>query len=409
MPPKRKKDTNGEGDAGEYETKHSTVVMSVHTALEKAARRFTEGSFTPWQAVHDRLFAEVLRQVDANARLGVLASWFMAFYLAWLTDNQLYADLPEEGRITQNTCTTAVNLVNNTGHAAVGRSQPLMVECFAVFEALFPLGYLPAGFLWPRHQRGGNLASALGREMATNYEVYMDLGLTAHAILARLHPVLLHRFLLGAVERRQAAAMDANEMRTPSVLSSLVGVHPPLRRGKNALSRSSSAMPRRSTLALTAGLSVSHSLRIFTSIVAKWTLTVRCGNNGKVLPVRRARCSSSSFTYERRVLKRVVGSDTMAERRKKRKYNKKKGKGKEQAVEPATAAASSLVLVIVQCRFCLCHRSPRPWRQRPRRRRRRSATPSRSLWRTPHRFIDFSLCGLTGSFCRLPRPISPTN
>ena len=36
-------------------------------------------------------------------------------------------------------------------------------------------------------------------------------------------------------------------------------------------------------------------------------------------------------------------------------------------------------------------------------------TPSRSLWRTPHRSIDFSLCGLTGSFCRLPRPIAPTN
>ena len=34
------------------------------------------------------------------------------------------------------------------------------------------------------------------------------------------------------------------------------------------------------------------------------------------------------------------------------------------------------------------------------------STPSRSLWRTPHPyppcFIDFSLCGLTGSFCRLP-------
>ena len=36
-----------------------------------------------------------------------------------------------------------------------------------------------------------------------------------------------------------------------------------------------------------------------------------------------------------------------------------------------------------------------------------------SLWRTPHPYrpcsIDFSLRGLTGSFCRLPRPISPTN
>jgi len=162
-------------------------------------------------------------------------------------------------------------------------------------------------------------------------------------ILARHHPVLLHRFLLGAVERRQAAAMDANEMRTPSVLSSLAGFHPPLRLGKKQPSRSSSAMPRRSTLALTAGLSVSHSLTTFTSRVAKWTLTVRSGNRKNVFPVRRARCSSSSFTYERRVLKRVVGSDTMAERRKKRKYNKKKGKGKgkEQAVEPAAAAASS--------------------------------------------------------------------
>ena len=46
-----------------------------------------------------------------------------------------------------------------------------------------------------------------------------------------------------------------------------------------------------------------------------------------------------------------------------------------------------------------------------RHRRAQLITPllARSLWRTPHRFIDFSLCGLTGSFCRLPRPIAPTN
>jgi hypothetical protein len=260
MPPKRSRDhTPREEGAVETEVKHTTVVMSVQQSIKNASSIFAEGSFRPVNAVKESLFNEVQRQVDANARVGVLASWFLNIFLAWLSDEYITLWL---GPIDQNFCTAAANLCNNTGNARTGSGQLPLKWCFDyIFEPLFS-----ADFQWPRHLRSGNLFNALGREMATNYENYMTgtKGFEAHAVRhlmveagvprwqakqaweranrqrpaapgpltfadhqrnfhdpadtlvkemadqlvarARLHPLLAHRFLLNRVEQRQAQA-----------------------------------------------------------------------------------------------------------------------------------------------------------------------------------------------------------
>ena len=66
------------------------------------------------------------------------------------------------------------------------------------------------------------------------------------------------------------------------------------------------------------------------------------------------------------------------------------------------APSSSLPAELTRPFFCTSSTDPTHY-----------STPSRSLAHatslSPPCFIDFSLCGLTGSFCRLPRPIAPTN
>jgi len=227
----------------------------------------------------------------------------------------------------------------------------------------------------------GSQANALGREMATNFEVYMDTGLTAHAIrylkieagvnkyeakgawgranrhrparpgpltlaehqrnlrdppdtpvkvmaeelviLARHHPVLLHRFLLGAVERRQAAAMDANEdeerrfertgktfplfpLRTVKVHFATLDVKIiNLWLKENAAVKANVAR---------LGIADKDLLKaFFPRRKGGWTPA----NELKTDSVRVA------LTYERRVLKRTAGSDSTKETKDKRKRAKK--------------------------------------------------------------------------------------
>lgn len=235
----------------------STVVMSIHRSLQSAAASFSRNSFLVPQDVQQRLMHEVLRQVDANARVAVLTSWFINVYLSWLPDDYICTSL---GPIDQNFCSAAAYLCSNTGNPLTGRGQPTLKRCFDdVFAPTFP-----ADFDWPRHAKAGNVFNALAREMAVNYHVYMDVGFHAHVVkylqieagvkkyqakaaweranrvrperpgpltldehqwvdqhpattpveimaeelvaLSRRHPVLAHRFLLGAVERRQRLA-----------------------------------------------------------------------------------------------------------------------------------------------------------------------------------------------------------
>lgn len=365
MAPKRKAKEPA-GESGGTEVVHSTIVMSVHRALQKAASTFAEDSFLVVQDVQQRLFQEVQRHVDANARLGVLASVFMGYYLAWLSDQQVYECLE---CVNQNVCTTAVNLVNHTGDIRVGRSQPLMIECFGEFRRIFP-----ADFAWPNHRRSGNLAAALGREMATNYEVYEDVGFAAHAIrhlqieaavpkwvarkaweranrlvpvkygprtlaeheaahrdlqttlvehlaerlvaTARLHPVLLHRYLLRRVEERQVAAVEDEERRRTGKLFPLF----PLRQIKIHFA---TLDVRIIHLWLTANPDVKASVQ--GRIEDKDLLTAFFPRRkGGWNPVNEIKTDGVriALTYERRVPKRTTGGDTVKDGRKRTKKEK---------------------------------------------------------------------------------------
>jgi hypothetical protein len=82
--PKRKKDATDASDDETRTTNHSTIVMALGTAIDNAGRvlhldRDDQG------IIHD----EMRRCVAAQSRITVLASWFLNYYLAWLSDDQI--------------------------------------------------------------------------------------------------------------------------------------------------------------------------------------------------------------------------------------------------------------------------------------------------------------------------------
>jgi len=143
--------------------------MALHTAIAQCGR-VTRLSH------HDQetIYAEIQRSVSAQSRITVLAAWLLNVYFAWLSTDQIKHGAAKG---THALFTAAASLVNNTGHAKTGSSQPLLKQCFTeVFQPLVP------DTVWPRFKRSGNYAAAIGRTFHTVYQVYTSCALDAHAV-----------------------------------------------------------------------------------------------------------------------------------------------------------------------------------------------------------------------------------
>lgn len=114
---------------------------------------------------------------------GVLASWLINAYLAWIPEADVLAD-PSSVDCNQNLCTAACRLVN----VKIGKPAPMedgslydpvreaattfpRLETF--FEDEFPQALIQHSSTveWPSLEVQGNVLTSLGREMAANYKV----------------------------------------------------------------------------------------------------------------------------------------------------------------------------------------------------------------------------------------------
>ena len=142
-------------------------MYALATAVENAARVLSLN-----EVQQSLIYAEILRCVAAESKITVLTSWFLNYYFAWLSDDQI-----SEGHADVNHAliAAAAAIVNNLGGQA-GREQPLMRECFQAFEPIVPREF------WPRHEKGGGYHAAIARTLWANYQVYQTIALDAHAI-----------------------------------------------------------------------------------------------------------------------------------------------------------------------------------------------------------------------------------
>ena len=144
MPPRRQPPAAASTASPEPEPpsvkKASTIVCALATAVENAARALSLD-----EVQQSLIYAEILRCVAAESKITVLTSWFLNYYFAWLSDDQI-----SEGHADVNHAliAAAAAIVNNLGGQA-GREQPLMRECFQAFEPIVPREF------WPRHEKGG--------------------------------------------------------------------------------------------------------------------------------------------------------------------------------------------------------------------------------------------------------------
>ena len=102
--------------------------MSLHRALAEAARAFTHGSDLDPETVHRSLFAEFARQADANARIGVLACWFLNVFLGRLPQRKCRGHTKSGGK---SGAKTSLKHRLRTGWVLPVRGWPVLLARFA--------------------------------------------------------------------------------------------------------------------------------------------------------------------------------------------------------------------------------------------------------------------------------------